>query len=253
MDKIAFFDLETTGTSISKDKIVQIGVLTTDLNLKEISRQEWLVNPLIPIPKEASDIHGITNETVKDAKVFEWIAEEFLTTITDCHLGGYNILGFDIPLLNEELIRCGKKLNMEGRKVFDVMQMYFDLNPRKLENAYFQYTGKQMENAHDALADVVATKDVLLGISTKEKKVKDIGGYVKYAESINPLAKMVDYSGCFVRNLDTKMIHFAFGKNKGLNVKEDLHYLSWMVDKGDFAMDTKLWAKRLYEHYSKFK
>jgi DNA polymerase-3 subunit epsilon len=251
MNKIAFFDLETTGTSVSNSKIVQIGVLITDLNLREISRHEWLVNPLIPIPKEASDIHGITNEKVKDAKVFEWIAEEFLATIAECHLAGYNILGFDIPLLNEELLRCGKKLNMERRKVFDVMQMYFDLNPRKLENAYFQYTGKKMDNAHDALADVIATKDVLVGMVRKEKKMADAGGYINYSDSINPIATMVDYSGCFVRNLETKSIHFAFGKNKGMNVKDDLKYLHWIIERGDFPMDTKLWAKRLYEHYSK--
>lgn len=249
MKNIAFFDLETTGTSVSKDRIVQIGILITDASLREISRHEWLINPVIEIPKEASEIHGITNEKVKDAKMFEWLADEILAVFSDHDLGGYNIQYFDIPLLNEELLRCGKRLNMQGRRVYDVMQMYFELNQRKLENAYKQYTGRELVNAHDALTDVVATKDILRGMATQEQKIKDAGGYVKFCDSLNSMATMVDYSGCFTRNLDKNTIHFNFGKNKGMNVKEDLSYLHWMINTGEFAMDTKLWAKKLYDFY----
>ena len=145
-----FFDLETTGLDVSKERIVQIAVVKINIDGSK-EEKNVIVNPTIPIPKEASDVHGITDEMVKDAPEFKQVAKSFYEYIEGCDLFGYNITGFDIPLLVEELIRAGIDYNFDNIKIVDVMSIYKKLHPRTLSACYNYYTGNILEGSHDAL------------------------------------------------------------------------------------------------------
>jgi DNA polymerase-3 subunit epsilon len=158
---IAFIDLETTGVSLSTDRIVEIAIIKL---LPDGSRQvkRKLINPQIPIPKVSSDIHGISNEMVKDAPTFKQVANEVKMYLEGCDLGGYNSNRFDIPMLMEEFLRAGMDVDLSKRKMVDVQHIFYTMEPRTLTAAYKFFCEKELIDAHSAEADVNATIDVFL-------------------------------------------------------------------------------------------
>ena len=157
---IVFFDLETTGIQIATDRIVEISILKVLPNGNKESKT-WLVNPEIEIPKEASDIHGITNEKVVTEPTFNELAAQVSKMIDGCDLAGFNSNRFDIPLLAEEMLRAGINFDMEDRKAIDVQVIFHKQEQRTLGAGYKFYCGKDLENAHSAEADTNATFEIL--------------------------------------------------------------------------------------------
>lgn len=159
---IAFFDLETTGTSVTHDRIVEISIIKVHPEGNE-EVFTTLLNPTIPIPKEPSEIHGIYDEDVVDAPTFKEVAQEVEQFLAGCDLGGYNHTQFDIPVLMEEFGRCGVDFKMENRRIIDAQKVFYLMEPRTLSAAYKFYCGKSLEDAHSAEADTRATYEVVLG------------------------------------------------------------------------------------------
>jgi len=226
---IVFFDLETTGTNPAEDRIVQIACVKLHPNGKKETGC-ILVNPERTIPKEASDVHGITDAVVANAPVFRSVARDIALWLGDCDLGGYNILNFDIPLLLAEFQRCGITADMESTAIVDALKVYFKYEPRDLSSALKYYTGEDMQNAHDALADVLATIKVVEGQLHKYGDLpKDPQGY--FNSSKDP--DSVDLSG----KLKWKEgnIVMTFGKHKNIPIhKVDRSYWTWAKSKSVF-------------------
>jgi DNA polymerase III subunit epsilon len=234
---IAFIDLETTGVSLSTDRIVEIAVIKL---LPDGSRQvkRKLLNPQMPIPKVTSDIHGITDEMVKDAPTFKQAANEIKVFIEGCDLGGYNSNRFDVPILMEEFLRAGIEVDLSKRKMVDVQHIFYTMEPRTLTAAYKFFCEKELVDAHSAEADVSATIDVFLA---QLKKYKNLGNTVESVLGAIGEEKIVDYARRF--SFDDKGVEiFNFGKYKGRSVAEVLkaepQYYDWMM-RGDFPLHTK--------------
>ena len=234
---IAFIDLETTGVSLSTDRIVEIAVIKL---LPDGTRQvkRKLLNPQMTIPKVTSDIHGITDEMVKDAPTFKQAANEIKVFIEGCDLGGYNSNRFDIPILMEEFLRVGIDVDLSKRKMVDVQHIFYTMEPRTLTAAYKFFCEKELVDAHSAEADVSATIDVFLA---QLKKYKNLGNTVESVLGAIGEEKIVDYARRF--SFDDKGIEiFNFGKYKGRSVAEVLkaepQYYDWMM-RGDFPLHTK--------------
>lgn len=234
---IAFFDLETTGISITHDRIVEIAVLKIHPNgLKET--KTWLVNPTIPIPKEASDIHGIKDEDVADKPTFKEIAKQVDEFMSHCDLGGFNSNRFDIPLLVEELLRVDIDFKIPSRKFVDVQTIFHKMEQRNLTAAYKFYCGKSLENAHSAEADITATYEVL---EAQIDRYEELQNDVNFLSEFSSHNNNVDVAGRIIYN--DKMVEvFNFGKYKGRPVEEvlktDPGYYGWLL-KGDFSLHTK--------------
>ena len=235
---IVFFDLETTGVNIAKDRIVEISVLKVYPNGKE-EQKTIRVNPEIPIPEEASKVHGIYDEDVKDCPVFKQIAKELAYYIEGCDLGGYNSNRFDIPLLAEEFLRVGVDFDMSRRKFVDVQTIFHKMEQRTLSAAYQFYCEKSLEDAHTAAADTMATYEVLKAqLDRYEDKLEN---NIEFLSKFSTQNKNVDFAGFII--YDEKGIEvFNFGKNKGVAVekvlKEQQGYYDWMM-KSDFPLYTK--------------
>lgn len=234
---IAFIDLETTGVSLSSDRIVEIAVikLLTD-GSRQVKRK--LINPQMPIPQSSSDIHGITDEMVKDAPTFKQVANEVKMFIDGCDLGGYNSNRFDIPILMEEFLRAGLDVDLSKRKMVDVQHIFYTMEPRTLSAAYKFFCQKELVDAHSAEADVSATIDVFLA---QLEKYKNLGNTVESVLGVIGEDKIVDYARRF--SYDDKGVEiFNFGKYKGRAVSDVLkaepQYYDWMM-RGDFPLHTK--------------
>lgn len=234
---IAFIDLETTGVSLSNDRIVEIAIikLLPD-GTKQVKRK--LINPLMPIPKSSSDIHGITDEMVKDAPTFKQVANEVKMFIDNCDLGGYNSNRFDIPILMEEFLRVGIDVDLSKRKMVDVQHIFYTMEPRTLSAAYKFFCGKELVDAHSAEADVSATIDVFI---SQLQRYPQLGNSVESVLGVIGEDKIVDYARRF--SFDDKGVEvFNFGKYKGRSVadvlKAEPQYYDWMM-KGDFPLHTK--------------
>ena len=233
---IAFIDLETTGINISNDKIVEIAIvkILSD-GTKQIKRK--LINPQMPIPKASSDIHGITDEMVKDAPTFKTVANEIKQFLDPCDLGGYNSNRFDLPLLIEEFFRAGIDFSIEGKKLLDVQKVFHLMEQRTLGAAYKFYCNKVLEGAHGAEADATATWEVL---EAQVERYPNIGNTLESIVKFTGEDDIVDFARRFVR-IDGIEV-FNFGKHKGKAVtqvlKEEPQYYDWMM-KGDFAINTK--------------
>lgn len=234
---LVFIDLETTGVSLSTDRIVEIALVKI---LADGSRQvkRKLINPQMPIPKEASDIHGISDEMVKGAPTFKQAGNEIKMFIENCDLGGYNSNRFDIPILMEEFLRAGMDVDLSTRKMIDVQHIFYTMEPRTLTAAYKFFCGKELVEAHSAESDVNATIDVLMA---------QLERYEKLGNSVDSILgaigedKIVDYARRFSFNDAGKEI-FNFGKHKGRTVadvlKAEPQYYDWMM-RGDFPLHTK--------------
>jgi DNA polymerase-3 subunit epsilon len=233
---IVFFDLETTGTDPAKDRIIELALVKL---LPDGSRDKYVrrINPGMPIPPSSTEIHGITDEDVKDCKPFKQLAHEIYEWMRGCDMGGYNSSKFDLPLLAEEFLRAGVEVDLSDRHMVDVQQIFFKMESRSLSAAYAFYCNKQMENAHNAEADILATIEVL---EAQLDKYTDLSKDVKTLNDFTQQDQYVDYA----RRIVMKDGHpvFNFGKNKGRKVEEvftsEPQYYDWMMQ-ADFALHTK--------------
>lgn len=234
---IAFFDLETTGLNISKDRIVEIAILKVNVNGSE-EKKCLRVNPGMPIPKESSDIHGITDEDIKDAPLFKEVAKDIAKFIEGCDLGGYNSNRFDIPLLAEEFLRADVDIDMRKRKFVDVQTIFHKMEQRTLSAAYRFYCEKELVGAHGADADTMATYEIL---KSQLDRYSDLENDIASLSEFTTQVKNVDFAGFIALDKNGVEI-FNFGKNKGKSVEKVLTeqpgYYAWIMN-ADFPLYTK--------------
>jgi DNA polymerase-3 subunit epsilon len=241
---IVFFDLETTGLSIVKDRIVEISILKIFPNGNKESKT-WLINPTIPIPQETIDIHGITNEKVASEPTFKEVHKEILEIINECDLAGFNSNKFDIPLLAEEFLRCEHDFSMDKINAVDVQNIFHKLEQRTLSAAYKFYCDKELINAHSAEADTLATYEILLAQINKYDEINnDVEFLSEFSKRGN---KSIDIAGFIKLNDENKEI-ITFGKYKGRTIKdiydENPGYFSW-INQAEFPLYTKKILKDL--------
>ncbi|WP_018675880.1 3'-5' exonuclease [Riemerella columbina] len=234
---LCIFDLETTGTNVSKDRIVEICILKVNPNASRESKT-WLVNPEMPIPKEASAVHGISDNDVKNAPTFREIAPKIMDMIQGADLGGFNSNRFDVPLLAEELLRAGVDFDLNKIKLVDAQVIFHKMEPRNLSAAYRFYCDKDLEGAHSAEADTLATFEVLdAQVGKYDELPKDMNGLSEFSYH----QKFADLAGFIAFNSDKKEV-FTFGKYKGQLVtdilEKDPGYFGW-VQNADFPLYTK--------------
>lgn len=234
---ICFFDLETTGTDISKDRIVEISVLKVFPNGNRESKT-WLVNPTIPIPKAASDVHGITDECVANEPTFRELAKTIHNMIKDSDLAGYNSDRFDIPLLAEEMLRAEVDFDLGNRVTVDIQTIFHKMEQRTLSAAYKFYCGKTLDNAHSAAADTNATYEIL---KSQLDRYPELENNMKKLSEFTSRKQAVDFAGFIVLNDKGEEI-FTFGKHKGRKVEDILQeepgYFGWILN-ADFPLYTK--------------
>ena len=234
---IIFFDLETTGVDTSKDRIVEISLVKVMPDGEEIIKTRRL-NPQMHIPAEATAIHGITDEDVKDCPTFAQVAKSLEQFIQGCDFGGFNSNRFDLPMLVEEFLRVGINVDFKKRKFIDVQNIFHKMEQRTLVAAYKFYCNKDLTEAHSAEADTLATYEVLKA---------QLDRYPTLENDVNALAEFsargetVDYAGRIVYDSKGNEV-FGFGKYKGRRVSEvfatDPSYYTWMMN-GDFPLYTK--------------
>lgn len=235
---IVFFDLETTGVDVAKDRIVEICLLKIYPSGNEESKV-MRINPTIHIPEESSAVHGIHDEDVANCPTFKDVAEDIWNFIKDCDLGGFNSNHFDIPMLVEEFLRVGINPNFSKIRCVDVQNIYHKLERRTLVAAYQFYCHKNLEDAHSALADTRATYEVLC--AQLDHYPDDLKNDLDFLAEYSRRSNNVDFAGRIVYD-DNNVEVFNFGKYKGRPVadvlRRDPGYYSWIMQ-GDFALNTK--------------
>ena len=233
---LAVIDLETTGINISSDRIVEIAIVKI---MPDGSRQvkRKLINPEMPIPPGSTEVHGISNEMVKDAPTFKQAANEIKMFMANCDLAGYNSNRFDIPLLVEEFLRAGLDIELNDRSLLDVQRVFHMMEQRTLSAAYKFYCDKVLDGAHSAEVDALATWEVL---EAQVQRYPQMGASVDAIVKFTGEDQIVDFARRFV--MDNGVEVFNFGKHKGkpvtLVLKQEPQYYDWMM-KGDFPLDTK--------------
>ena len=246
---IVFFDLETTGTDVAKDHIVELCYIKIYPCGNEKSesmriRPVDILGHTIPIPTEASAVHGIYDEDVKDCPTFKEIAPNLQEVLRDCDLGGYNSNHFDIPLLVEEFLRAGINIDFSNSKFVDVCVIFKKMEQRTLSAAYKFYCKKDLVDAHSALADTQATVDVL---EAQLDFYPELQNDIQFLSNFSTSGNNVDFAGRIVKNEKNQPV-FNFGKYKGQPVKEvltkDPGYYTWMLQ-GDFPLQTKQVLKKI--------
>ncbi|MBP6370269.1 MAG: 3'-5' exonuclease, partial [Paludibacteraceae bacterium] len=234
---IVFFDLETTGTNIVSDRIVEIAYLKIYPNGNEESKR-YLVNPEMPIPQEVTAIHGISDEDVKNEPVFKELAKIIAKDIEGCDLAGYNSVRFDLPLLAEEFLRANVDIDLAKRKMIDVQVIFHKMEQRTLSAAYKFYCNSELTNAHTAEADTRATYEVLKAQLDRYDNLKND---VAFLADFSAQHKNADLAGRIIFNDKNEEV-FNFGKYKGRRVEdvlnEDMGYYGWIMN-GDFSLYTK--------------
>lgn len=234
---ICFFDLETTGTNVAKDRIVEISILKVFPNGNKESRT-WLVNPEMEIPADVVAIHGISNEKVANEPTFKELSKEIYRMIKDSDLGGFNSDRFDIPLLAEELLRADIDFDMKNTVSVDVQTIFHKKEKRTLEAAYKFYCEKELTDAHSAEADTTATYEVLL---SQLERYPDLENNIKKLAEFSKRREFVDFAGFISLNEEGEEI-FSFGKHKGKRVHDVLEqepgYFGWILN-ADFPLYTK--------------
>lgn len=248
---LVFFDLETTGLNVGKDKIVEISMLKVMPDGEEIVKT-MLLNPGCHIPAECSEVHGIYDSDVKDKPHFEEVADEILNFIGEADLAGFNSNKFDVPLLVEEFLRCGKRLDFRNRRMIDVQNIFHKMEPRNLVAAYKLYCNKDLTDAHQAAADTRATYEVLLSQLEKYQNVEyedrktgmksiPVQNDVKALSSFSTEGRSVDFANHIVFNENDEEV-FNFGKHKGETVesvfRKEPSYYAWMMN-AEFPLYTK--------------
>ena len=234
---ICFFDLETTGGNVGKDRIVEIAILRVDVDKKE-SKRVWRVNPEMEISFQAIEVHGITNEMIENEPNFAHYSNEIYQFLKGCDLAGFNSIRFDIPILVEELIRANVEFDFTQIRMIDSQVIFHKKEPRNLSAALQFYCNKELKNAHSAMDDTIATYEVFKAqIEKYDDLESDMDFLNKYSNRYNNL----DFAGKIRIDNDDDAI-FAFGKYTGQKVVEvfrkDKGYYSWIM-KGDFPEYTK--------------
>ncbi len=242
---LCVFDLETTGTNTAKDRIVEISIIRVEPDGKEYT-YTWRVNPEMPIPAEATAIHGISDEDVKDAPTFTQIALEVFELIRDADLAGFNSNRFDVPLLAEELLRAGIDFDLKTNNMIDIQNIFHKMEPRNLSAAYRFYCNGNLENAHSAEADTKATLEILKAQLEKyEDLPKDMEKLSKFSSYFNS----ADFQGRIIYNANNEEV-INFGKYKGQKVedvlKKDPGYFGWIM-RADFPLYTKKIIQNVHE------
>lgn len=231
---LAFFDLETTGLDVEKDRIVEIAICKVHPD----GRREiftTLVNPEIPIPEAASNVHGITNEKVADSPIWKEVGPVIFDTLKGCDIGGYNSNFFDVPFLYNMFNLIGLEWDHTKFQMIDVRNIFVRKEGRRLSDAVKTYLGYELENAHSAEADILATVDVFEAQLEKYNDLpSSLDGLALYS---NHDKKVADLSGKLVYDEHGNLL-FNFGKNAGKSVKSDHSYLTWMLS-SNFPADTK--------------
>lgn len=266
---LAFFDLETTGVNVASDRIVEVAILKVFPDGRSEKRPDpslgggrLLINPGIPIPLETSLIHGIYDEDVVDAPTFADLSGKLFKFLYDCDLAGFNSNKFDVPILAEEFLRCGIDFSVEGRNLIDVQNIFHLMEQRTLKAGYKFYCGKDLINAHEAMADVEATYDIFLAQIEKytDQQIEQRDGTMitpvindmNHLHHTSQRQRNVDMLGRIVYN-DKDEECFNFGKHKGKTVKEVLEtepgYYGWMLN-GDFPLYTKKVLRDIKERLS---
>ncbi len=240
---LAFIDLETTGTNLGTDRIIEIAIVKIlPDGTRTVKRK--ILNPEMPIPKASSDIHGFTDEMVKDAPTFKQVAHELKQVLDGCDLAGYNSNRFDVPLLVEEFLRIGIDFDMKGRKMVDVQHIFHKMEQRTLSAAYKFYCNKSHDCAHTAEADASATHEILVA---QLERYPDLGNTLDSIFKVIGEESIVDFARRFV--MDNGVEVFNFGKFKGRAVadvlKTEPQYYDWMM-KGDFPQHTKQKLTEIY-------
>ncbi|HLT65520.1 MAG TPA: 3'-5' exonuclease [Flavobacterium sp.] len=249
---ICFFDLETTGIDVARDRIVEISILKVFPNGNKESKT-WLVNPGISIPEHATAVHGITNEKVANEPTFKELAPQIFAMIKDSDLAGFNSDRFDIPLLAEEMLRAEIDFDMKNRVSVDVQTIFHKKEERTLSAAYKFYCGKTLDNAHSAAADTNATYEIFV---SQLQRYDDLPKDIKELSVYTSRKKSVDFAGFIALNEDGQEI-FTFGKHKGALVDDVLErepgYFGW-IQNADFPLYTKkvLTAIKLRKLTNKF-
>ncbi|MDQ3394396.1 MAG: 3'-5' exonuclease [Bacteroidota bacterium] len=246
---LAFFDIESTGINIAHDRIVEICFVKA-IPGGELITKTMRINPTIPIPLESSLIHGIYDNDVATAPPFKSLAKSMAKFLEGCDLAGYNIIRFDVPLLVEEFLRAGVNFDITNRKLIDAQKIFHMMEKRTLSAAYKYYCNKELDGAHNAEVDTVATYEVLKaqvekyqGQEVTDSLGKHLGIINNDMETLHKVTAtgMVDLAGRFCLNNDGVEV-FNFGKHKGkpisLILKKEPSYYEWMMN-GDFPLDTK--------------
>ena len=235
---ICFFDLETTGIDVARDRVVEISILKVFPNGNKESKT-WLVNPEMPIPPASSAIHGITDEKVANEPTFKELSKTIYNMIKDSDLAGYNSNRFDIPVLAEELLRSDIDFDMGSRVAVDVQTIFHKMEQRTLSADYKFYCGKSLEDAHTAEADTNATYEVLK--SQLDRYKDDLENNMKFLSEFTTRKQTADFAGFIIFNEDGEEA-FSFGKHKGKRVEDVMEqepgYFGWLLN-ADFPLYTK--------------
>lgn len=247
---LAVIDLETTGTNVVRDRIVEICIAKAKID-GTVEVKTKRINPGMPIPPESSMIHGIYDEDVKDEPTFRQIAKSLAQFLEGCDLAGFNSNRFDIPILVEEFLRVDNDIfDIKNRKFIDVQRIFHLMEPRTLSAAYKFYCGKTLENAHSAEVDTLATLEVLCsqvekyeGVKIKNEKGEEYEPVKNDMDVLHKLTSwnLIDFAQRMVMNEKGEPI-INFGKHAGkpvkLVLKQEPQYFDWMIN-GDFPLDTK--------------
>ena len=235
---ICFFDLETTGAKVGKDRIVEIAILRVDTNNQE-SQKVWRINPEMDISPQATQVHGISNQMLEKEPNFAHYSNEIYQFIKGCDLAGFNAIKFDIPILVEELIRADIDFDFSRIRMIDSQVIYHKKEPRNLSAALKFYCNKNLENAHSALDDTIATYEVF---KAQLDRYDDLEPSMDFLSEYTKRNNNLDFAGKIRIDSDNDAI-FAFGKYAGQKVtdvfKSDKGYYSWIM-KGDFPEYTKM-------------
>ena len=246
---IIFFDLETTGLDIAKDRIVELCYIRVEPNGNEEARS-MRIHPEMHIPEVASSVHGITDDDVKDCPTFADVAPQLAATFEGCDLAGFNSNRFDLPLLAEEFMKAGVNIDLSHVQAIDVQNIYHKLEKRTLAAAYKFYCGRDLENAHSALADTQATYEVLQ--AQLDHYPNDLQNDVDFLAEFSRMNRNIDFAGRFVYDESGKEL-INFGKYKGKAIKDvlsrDPGYYSWIMQ-GDFTLNTKQVLTKLRLKYA---
>ncbi len=234
---LIFFDLETTGTDVVKDRIVELSYLKINPDGSEETKT-WRINPQMPISPEATSIHGISDDDIKDSPTFQHIAQTLANEFEGCDFAGFNSNKFDIPLLAEEFLRTNVDFDLKKRKFVDVMVIFMKMEQRNLGAAYRFYCNKELDNAHSAEADTRATYEIL---QAQIERYNDLENDVDHLSGFSAHTRNVDYMGRIIYNdQDVEVINF--GKYKGIPVEEVLEKdpgnYGWIMN-ADFPLYTK--------------
>lgn len=259
---LVFLDLETTGLNIIRDRIIQIALIKYKKNSETPEELEMLINPGIPISEESIKIHGILPSDLKNKPTFQQVGRKIYEFIGNADLAGYNSNRFDIPMLIEEFARIGLDFDIENRKMIDIQRLFYKMEPRTLSAAYKFYLNKELQDAHNALADVKATAEILNGQLTMyaDKDYIDNDGNLIEKPVVNDITALHKFTNDIdvvdvtqrLKIDNNGVVIFNFGKYIGKPVAETLfkdnQYYNWILEK-DFSYQVKKIVKKLVKEY----